>query len=69
MTYCSKRGLSSPYLASIAFLTDSETAFSPTKGPPGTACITKKVTVMTSHTVTIASSSLFRMYTKVFVLI
>ena len=43
----------------------AEIAFSPMKGPPGTACMTKNVTVMTTHTVTIASRILFKTYFSV----
>ena len=54
-----------PYLASRAFCAASETAFSARKGPPGTACITKKVTVMTIQTVKIAMATRFSMYIRV----
>ena len=63
--YCSMIGLSRPYFASIAFWTAGLTAFSPTKGPPGTACMTKNVTVITTQTVNTARITLFRMYFSV----
>ena len=50
----------------MAFLTASVTAFSPTKGPPGTACMMKKVSVMTIQMVKIARMMRFRMYLIVF---
>ena len=42
-------------------------AFSLMNGPPGTARITKKVTVMTTHTVRIARAIRLRMYIRVLV--
>lgn len=57
-----------PYLASSAACAAGETAFSLMKGPPGTARMTKKVTVMTTHTVKIASPIRFG-YTQGFELI
>ena len=61
VAYCSRSGLSSPYFASSAFCADAVIAFSLMNGPPGTACMTKNVTVMTIQTVRIASRILFRM--------
>ena len=54
-------GLSRPYFASSAAWAAGVMAFSPTKGPPGTARMTKKVTVMTTQTVTIARKMRFKM--------
>ena len=56
-------------MASSAACAAGETAFSLMKGPPGTARMTKKVTVMTTHTVKIASPIRFRIYSRVFELI
>ena len=43
-----------------------ETAFSLRKGPPGMMRVTKNVTVITTHTVKIASRIRLRMYIRVF---
>ena len=58
-----------PYLASNAFWAASDTAFSDRKGPPGTARMTKKVTVMTIQIVRIAMAIRFKMYFRVLELI
>ena len=67
--YWTISGLSRPYLASNAACAAGETAFSLMNGPPGTACITKKVTVMTTQTVSTANPMRFSMYFRVFGLI
>ena len=48
--YCVIKGLSRPYFASRAACAAGVVAFSPTNGPPGTARITKKVTVTAKWT-------------------
>ena len=61
VTYCSPTGLSRPYLASNAACASAVSAFSLIKGPPGTARVTKNVTVITTQTVTTARRRRFKM--------
>ena len=59
-------GLSSPYLASSAFVAAGLIAFSDKNGPPGTRFIRKNVIVATAQMVTIASAILLSMYLPTF---
>ena len=54
-----------PYFFSRAACTSADTAFSLMKGPPGTACITKNVIVITIQIVSNASPILLRMYLNI----
>ena len=65
VTYCVNSGLSSPYFASREACTAGVTAFSPMKGPPGTACMIKNVSVMTTQIVNTAKMIRFTKYFRV----